>query len=101
MIGNLINDLMDLAKLENSCFKFDEDHFNLMSVLHNALNIVFFSAKSRRIRLRTTVDSTDSLMYLQRVWGDERRLLQIILNFLTNAIKFTEREGTVSIDLKI
>jgi len=40
MMGNLINELMDLAKLENNCFKFDEDFFNLPRAISKAFQMV-------------------------------------------------------------
>ena len=92
---------MDLTKLENSCFRFDNDYFNLVAILENALGIINYSASTKGIGLKITVDCLDSLRFLQKVWGDEHRFLQIILNFLTNAIKFTDRGGEVSINLKL
>ena len=39
--------------------------------------------------------------YFRRIFGDERRYRQIILNFLSNAIKFTPRDGVVSVHLRV
>ena len=40
-------------------------------------------------------------LFLKRIIGDERRYLQILLNFLSNALKFSQKNGTISVNLRI
>ena len=47
MITNLISDLLDLAKFENSVFKINEDYFNLIEVVTEAFNIVSYTAEEK------------------------------------------------------
>ena len=56
MITNLINDLLDLAKFENSVFKVDEDVFNLIDVITEAFNMIAYSAEEKNIKLLLEFD---------------------------------------------
>ena len=40
-------------------------------------------------------------LFLKRIIGDERRYLQVLLNFLSNALKFSQKNGTISVNLRI
>jgi signal transduction histidine kinase len=61
MMENLINDLMDHAKMENNSFKFDNDYFNLSSIIYEALQMLNFSASERDIQLRAQIDREENL----------------------------------------
>jgi signal transduction histidine kinase len=101
MITNLINDLLDLAKFENSVFKIDEDYFNLIEVITEAFNIVAYSAEEKNIKLFLQFDSSKPFI-LTRVLTDRKRLLQILINIMSNSLKFVERDtGYLNVKLKI
>lgn len=51
MITNLIDDLMDLAKFENSVLKINEGYFNLFEVITEAFNLIAYSAEEKNIKL--------------------------------------------------
>ena len=101
MIENLINDLLDYAKIENGQFKFDYEFYSLPTLIYEAFQIMNFSAKDRGINLRARIDSEINLRLIQEVYGDKRRMLQTIINFLSNALKFTDRDGTITVDIEI
>ena len=101
---NLINDLMDLAKMNEGKFQFDNDFFDLNELVGNALNQVRFSARQNKVNLKKEVLSelpsdqeVDPLKLIQCIYGDKRRYLQCMLNFLSNALKFTLQDGTVTV----
>jgi len=73
MMGNLINELMDLAKLENNSFKFDEHYFNLIHTIYESTQMILYSAQSRGINLRVEIDDLANLGFVQKVFGDARR----------------------------
>ena len=56
MITNLICDLLDLAKFENSVFKINEEYFNLIEVITEAFNIVAITAEEKKISLYLEFD---------------------------------------------
>jgi signal transduction histidine kinase len=63
MITNLIEDLLDLAKMENSVFKLNNDYFNLIEVITEAFNIVSFSAEEKNIKLLLEVDRSKPFIF--------------------------------------
>ena len=61
MLFNLINDLLDLAKLENNSFTFTNDYFNLSSIVFEAFQMLGFSATEREVDLKAEIDSKINL----------------------------------------
>lgn len=57
MLFNLINDLLDLAKLENNSFTFSNDYFNLANTVYEAFQMLGFSATEREVDLKAKIDS--------------------------------------------
>jgi PAS domain S-box-containing protein len=91
----LINDVLDLSKIEAGQLEVRTAPFDLREVLERAVAIVRPAADAAGLSLDlTTADP------LPPVVGDGRRLQQVLLNLLTNAIKFTE-DGGVSLDVEI
>ena len=101
MIENLINDLLDLAKLENCKFELHNEPFNLVQAIKGSFHILHGMAKHRGITLRAVIDKQDNLGLIQSIYGDERRYLQILLNFLSNSLKFTNKGGSVTVMINI
>ena len=88
----LINDVLDLARLEAVQVTLEDQHIELGAIIQDALRLVEPQAAKGRITLERPDRAT-----LPRVRGDERRLLQVLLNLLSNAVKFTPPGGTVSV----
>lgn len=87
---SLLNDLLDISKIEAGKFELDFTAVDLCDLVENCVNSLQPLAKRARIVLRTSL-SPD----LPMVVADPRRLKQIVLNLLTNAIKFTKEGGQV------
>lgn len=100
MLLNLINDLLDLAKIENSQFKFNQQPFNLHEVIGKSVETLSFQALSKGIELSYKYDDHTAGYFLE-VLGDENRYLQILLNFISNSLKFTPKDGKVLIEVKL
>ena len=73
MLENLVNDMMDLAKLDNRHFKLDDDYFNLNHTILRTLDMFSHQAFQQRVEIRGTVDDPNTLFYVSRMIGDERR----------------------------
>ena len=86
---NLINDILDLAKLESTHFKLNETIFDLNKTVVRVLDMVSLQAFDKGVELRATIDDPKSLNDFGFIKGDERRYQQFLLNFLNNSLKFT------------
>merc|ERR1711871_480993 len=89
LLLNLINDILDLSKIEAGQLEIARQPFNLCNALEGAAQLVRMQAEARGIELVVDIRNVP-----QVVVGDALRLRQIVLNLLSNAIKFT-KEGTI------
>lgn len=87
---SIINDILDLAKIEAGKIDLAEDVTEISRVVGAAIRLVVEAAERGRIAI-----TTDLHPDLPMIWADERRLRQILLNLLTNAVKFTQPGGKV------
>ena len=85
----LINDILDLSKIESGRMRLVPVSYHLSSVINDCYHMVAQQARERGLYVNTEIDP--DLPY--RLYGDEVRIRQIIVNLLTNAIKYTERGG--------
>jgi GAF domain-containing protein len=88
----LINDILDLSKIEAGRMELELSDFHLPATLDNALTLVRERAGRRGIALGLTVDER-----LDQIRADERKLRQVVLNLLSNAIKFTPEGGRIDV----
>ena len=90
---SLINDILDLSKVEAGRMELDLTKFDIPTAIDNALILIRERATRHGITLRHTVDER-----LGEVLGDERKFKQILLNLLSNAVKFTAEGGYIDVD---
>jgi len=88
----LINDILDLAKIEAGRWQLEEKELSLEAVAGDALQQLTWRAQNDRITLENGIDPG-----LEPVYADERSIKQILLNLLSNAVKFTPENGTVRV----
>ena len=91
----LVNDILDLSKIEAGRMELDLSRFDLPQTLESAVLMV----QERATRHGLTVD-LDIDKDLGSVYGDERRIKQVVLNLLSNAVKFTPDGGRIEITAK-
>ncbi len=89
---SLINDILDLSKVEAGRMELAPAPFHLPVALENAVTLVKERAARHRIALTLEVDPR-----LGELVGDERKIRQVLLNLLSNAVKFTPEGGRVSL----
>jgi signal transduction histidine kinase len=92
---SLINDILDLSKIEAGRMELETAPFDLRAALDNALTLVRERAQRGGVALRLDADPA-----LGEFRGDERKVKQVVLNLLSNAVKFTPRGGAVSVVAK-
>ena len=89
---SLINDILDLSKIEAGRMELEPADFDLPTVIDNALILVRERAGRRGITLGHAIDDRIGV-----IRGDERKVKQVLLNLLSNAIKFTPEGGRVDV----
>jgi len=89
---NLINDILDLSKIEAGRMELEPSTFDLPSAIANAMALIRERAQRHGIALAMDVDAE-----LGDVVADERKLKQILLNLLSNAVKFTPDGGRIDV----
>ena len=89
---SLINDILDLSKIEAGRMELELTDFDLPTALDNALTLVRERAGRRSLTLQMSVDER-----LGEVRADERKFRQVVLNLLSNAIKFTPEGGRIEV----
>jgi signal transduction histidine kinase len=89
---SLINDILDLSKIEAGRMELELTDFDLPTALDNALTLVRERAGRRSIALHTSIDNR-----LGQIQADERKIRQVVLNLLSNAIKFTPEGGRIEV----
>jgi signal transduction histidine kinase len=88
----LINDILDLSKIEAGRMELDRTRFDVQNAMQNAITLVQGRADRHGIKLET--DISDAVSEYQ---GDERKFKQIVINLLSNAVKFTPEGGKVTL----
>jgi PAS domain S-box-containing protein len=91
----LINDVLDLSKVEAGKMEFSPQAVNLQLVIEEVREIVRTLAASKRIEVRGEIDPA-----LSAIDADPRRVKQILYNYLSNALKFTPEGGSVTMRAK-
>ena len=92
----LINDILDMSRIESGKLQLEETEVNLPEMLHDIKTIVSGQIHAKQLELYMDVlDVAD-----EDVYCDRTRLGQILLNLLSNAIKFTPAGGTVSVRIR-
>jgi GAF domain-containing protein len=92
---SLINDILDLSKIEAGRMELELSDFDLPMTIDNALTLVRERAARRSIALNTAVDER-----VGQVHADERKIRQVLLNLLSNAIKFTPEGGRIHVEAR-
>ena len=93
---SLINDILDMSRIESGKIHLEETEVSLSDVLHDLKTIISGQIHAKQLELyMDAMDVTN-----ENVYCDKTRLNQVLLNLLSNAVKFTPAGGTVSVRLK-
>ena len=93
---SLINDILDMSRIETGKIDIEETETNLSDMLHDIKTIISGQIQGKQLELfMDVIDVTD-----EDVFCDRTRLNQVLLNFMSNAIKFTPAGGIVSIRIR-
>ena len=93
-ISRLINDLLDLHKIESGVFELERKLCNLVEILERQIKESEIMFNKKRIKLTKEIGAADL-----SVWANQDKMILIISNLLSNAIKYTPEEGEVAIKI--
>ncbi len=91
----LINDVLDLSKIEAGKLELERSQVDLRILIENSLGVIREKAAKQEIRLSLNIDGIPA-----RIAADERKLKQILYNLLSNAVKFTPDGGEVRVSAR-
>jgi len=92
----VINDILDMSKIEASKFELSPVEFNFEKMVQSAVNVINFRINERQQKLSVRIDKEIP----KNLITDEQRLIQVITNLLGNAVKFTPEYGSISLDAR-
>ncbi len=93
---SIINDVLDMSKIEANKLELYKEDFNFADMLESCKDIFIDRAKEKQQRLSFEVDESTPL----NLHGDKLRLSQVILNILSNAVKFTPEKGEIHLTVR-
>jgi PAS domain S-box-containing protein len=92
----LINDILDMSKIEANKFEITAKEFNFETMVQDVVNVVQVRVEEKKQQF--IVDFDD--IFTRNVISDELRLFQVLLNLLSNAVKFTPERGTIILKIR-
>ncbi len=90
----LINDILDFSKIESGKMEIIPVEYDFSSMIHDVVNMIMMRAEDKGLKMNLSVDSTLPC----KVYGDEVRIRQVLINLLTNAVKYT-KEGSMGLSV--
>ena len=95
---SLINDILDFSKLESDKMELVEENYHLDDLIKNLINMIKFRAEKKNLDFKVKVNEDVP----NELFGDSVRIRQVVVNFLTNAVKYTKVGGVVfSVDMDL
>jgi PAS domain S-box-containing protein len=88
---SIVNDILDLSKIEAGKLAFESEPFNLIFLVQECARALAASVREKGLYLKTNIDHRIP----EFVMGDHERIRQTLLNLISNAIKFTEKGGVI------
>jgi signal transduction histidine kinase/DNA-binding response OmpR family regulator len=93
----VINDILDMSKIEANKFELAPIEFDLEKMLQRVVNVVNFRIDEKHQKLSIHIDREIPRMLI----GDDQRIAQVITNLMGNAIKFTPENGSITLDARL
>jgi len=93
----VINDILDMSKIEANKFELSETEFEFEKMLRRVVNVVTFRIDEKRQKFSVNIDHSIPHTFI----GDDQRIAQVITNLLGNAVKFTPEQGKISLTVRL
>jgi signal transduction histidine kinase len=91
-LTRMVNDLLDISSIESGRMRYEKEVVDLRYVVNTAVENITKEAQNKGLTLKTDIPEN-----LSKIQGDRDKLIQVFLNLLSNALKFTNRNGSVEI----
>ncbi|MFD1629303.1 ATP-binding protein [Pseudopedobacter beijingensis] len=95
-LSNLISDLLDISKIENGKLKLNKKPFNIHRLIDSVIDIIIHTHDNLKIKILTRGE-----VYDKNIIADEIRIEQVLINYLTNAIKYAPDSETIIVSTEI
>ena len=92
----VINDVLDMSKIEANKFEISEEEFNFEKMLQQIINVSNFRMDEKNQKFKLNLDRAIP----ETLIGDNQRLTQVIMNLMGNAVKFTPANGIINLDTR-
>lgn len=92
---SLINEVLDMSRIESGALTLDEEDFNLLNIIDSMVNMLSDAAREKRQKIEFRAHGVQNT----NVRGDARRLQQVFANVISNSIKYTQEGGAISIEI--
>ncbi|MBL8572563.1 MAG: sensor histidine kinase [Hyphomicrobiaceae bacterium] len=89
---NLINEILDISRVEAGRYKLNEEAVTLLYTVEDCVHMMKLRAKNKGLTIVEQYEDN-----LPKIWADERAMRQIVLNVLSNAVKFTPAGGSITV----
>jgi signal transduction histidine kinase/CheY-like chemotaxis protein len=93
----VINDILDMSKIEANKFELSPEIFNFERMLQKVVTVINFRVDQKHQNFIVRLDKDIPVMFI----GDDQRIAQVIANLLSNAVKFTPENGFIRLDTKL
>jgi len=93
----VINDVLDISKIEANKFELAPAEFELEKMLQRVVDVVNFRINEKNQKFSVIIDSSIPKMLI----GDDQRIAQVITNLLGNAVKFTPKDGSITLAVRL
>jgi len=91
----IINDILDMSKIEANKLELSDIQFDLRRLLHKSVSFVNFRLEEKKLKFSMNIDDNVPSFFI----GDDQRLTQVLTNLLSNACKFTPEGGEISVSI--
>lgn len=91
----LINDILDLSKIESGKLELLAEEYDFSSLIHDIMNMISMKAENKGLSVHLSIEED----LPSRLWGDDVRLRQVLVNLMNNAVKYTE-QGSVNLSVQ-
>jgi PAS domain S-box-containing protein len=93
----IINDILDMSKIEANKFELSPVKFNFGKMIQKAVDVITFRMDEKQLKLNVQIDGAIP----QALIADDQRLTQVVINLLSNAVKFTPENGFIGLEASL